>query len=282
MPPLPPKITFLNDTAKLNPLAAAMRGLAYAGQHADSVFGNGSLDVQRYGHVLQVAAARRRARRGRGVRRAALRHVGDHDDEARRVHADVLARAQRPALDPPVGARMTMSLTERPVAREEVLRQVPRHRDQQRRSDADRAHPGDRPRRLGRHPDVVGDAVPAGRRASTPASSPCRRSAPACGSSSSRATPTSRSGSAATGAPPPRCRCSRTPCRPAVNGFTIQTTLKNGIVVIRRPRPDRRHPDPDDDRRDDLGQRRRDRDLERQGRGHLDARADDATSTRAR
>lgn len=54
VPPLPPKITFLNDTAKLNPLAAAMRGLAYAGQHSDAVFGTGSLDVQRYGHVLQA------------------------------------------------------------------------------------------------------------------------------------------------------------------------------------------------------------------------------------
>jgi hypothetical protein len=54
VPPLPPKVTFLNDTAKLNPLAAAMRGLAYAGQHSDAVFGTGSLDVQRYGHVLQA------------------------------------------------------------------------------------------------------------------------------------------------------------------------------------------------------------------------------------
>jgi len=53
VPPLPPKITFLNDTAKLNPLAAAMRGLAYAGQHTDAVFGTGSLDVARYGHVLR-------------------------------------------------------------------------------------------------------------------------------------------------------------------------------------------------------------------------------------
>lgn len=53
VPPLPPKITFLNDTANKNPLAAAMRGLAYAGQHSDSVFGTGSLDVQRYGHVLR-------------------------------------------------------------------------------------------------------------------------------------------------------------------------------------------------------------------------------------
>jgi hypothetical protein len=53
VPPLPPKITFLKDTAKLNPLAAAMKGLAYAGQHSDSVFGMGALDVSRYGHVLR-------------------------------------------------------------------------------------------------------------------------------------------------------------------------------------------------------------------------------------
>lgn len=53
IPPLPPKITFLKDTAKLNPLAAAMRGLAYASQHSDSVFGRGSLDVARYGRVLK-------------------------------------------------------------------------------------------------------------------------------------------------------------------------------------------------------------------------------------
>ncbi len=53
VPPIPPKITFLNDTAKLNPLAAAMRGLAYAGTHSDAVFGTGTLDVARYGHVLR-------------------------------------------------------------------------------------------------------------------------------------------------------------------------------------------------------------------------------------
>jgi len=54
VPPLPPKITMLKDTAKMNPLQAAMRGLAYAGQHSDSVFGTGSLDVYRYGHVLKA------------------------------------------------------------------------------------------------------------------------------------------------------------------------------------------------------------------------------------
>jgi len=53
VPPLPPRITYLKDTAKLNPLVAAMRGLAYAGQHTDAVFGTGSLDVSRYGYVLK-------------------------------------------------------------------------------------------------------------------------------------------------------------------------------------------------------------------------------------
>jgi hypothetical protein len=53
VPPLPPKLKFLNDTAGLNPLVAAMRGLAYAGRHTDAVFGTGSLDVARYGKVLK-------------------------------------------------------------------------------------------------------------------------------------------------------------------------------------------------------------------------------------
>jgi hypothetical protein len=53
IPPLPPKITFLKDTAKMSPALALMRGLAYSGQHSDAVFGIGSLDVARYGHVLK-------------------------------------------------------------------------------------------------------------------------------------------------------------------------------------------------------------------------------------
>jgi hypothetical protein len=53
VPPLPPKITFLHDTANLNPLAAVMKGIAYAGTHSDSVFATGSLDVTRYGRVLK-------------------------------------------------------------------------------------------------------------------------------------------------------------------------------------------------------------------------------------
>jgi hypothetical protein len=53
VPPLPPKLKFLKDTAQLNPLQAVMRGLAYASQHSDAVTGSGALDVVRYGHVLK-------------------------------------------------------------------------------------------------------------------------------------------------------------------------------------------------------------------------------------
>jgi len=54
--PIPPRVTFLTDTAKLNPIAAAMTGIAYAGQHSDSVFGSGTLDVARYGNLLRSRA----------------------------------------------------------------------------------------------------------------------------------------------------------------------------------------------------------------------------------
>jgi hypothetical protein len=53
VPPLPPKIVTLDDTAHLSPLSALMTGLAYASQHSDSVFGNGTLDVTRYGRLLK-------------------------------------------------------------------------------------------------------------------------------------------------------------------------------------------------------------------------------------
>ena len=54
VPPLPPKLKFLNDTAKQSPLSAVMTGLAYASQHADAVTGNGSLNVVRYGRILKA------------------------------------------------------------------------------------------------------------------------------------------------------------------------------------------------------------------------------------
>ena len=45
---------------------------------------------------------------------------------------------------------------------------------------------------------------------------------------------------------------------PGVSGITLQTPLKNGLVISDVPGPHRGHPDPDHDRRDDLGQRCRD------------------------
>ncbi|MFM0053345.1 hypothetical protein [Caballeronia grimmiae] len=53
VPPLPPRIEQLDRTAHLTAPQALMAGLAYASQHSDSVFGNGSLDVAKYGRLLK-------------------------------------------------------------------------------------------------------------------------------------------------------------------------------------------------------------------------------------
>ena len=65
----------------------------------------------------------------------------------------------------------------------------------------------------------------------------CRRSAPASGSSSSRAIPTIRSGPVASGAWPARCRLPARLVPPAVAGITLQTTLQNSIQVSDLPGP---------------------------------------------
>lgn len=56
VPPLPPNIRKLGDTAHLSAGATFLRGLAHATQNSDSVFGSGSLDVLRYGRVLKSRA----------------------------------------------------------------------------------------------------------------------------------------------------------------------------------------------------------------------------------
>lgn len=53
VPPLPPQIAALANTAHLSPQSALMAGLAFAGKHSDSVFGSGRLDVARYGRLLK-------------------------------------------------------------------------------------------------------------------------------------------------------------------------------------------------------------------------------------
>ncbi len=69
VPPLPPRIEHLSGTGHLSPGQAMMHGLAYVAQHGDSVFGNGTVDVARYGHVLK-------SRQLVGVRGAGLPYDG--------------------------------------------------------------------------------------------------------------------------------------------------------------------------------------------------------------
>jgi hypothetical protein len=52
--PVPQKIEELEDTAKLSPAQAIMRGFAAASDAADVVTGDGTLDVLRYGGILKA------------------------------------------------------------------------------------------------------------------------------------------------------------------------------------------------------------------------------------
>ena len=69
--PIPPKIEFLKWSAKYSPLQGVVIGLTKAAQSADCVFGNGTLDVLRYGRLLQ-------ARQLVGVRGAGTAFDGLH------------------------------------------------------------------------------------------------------------------------------------------------------------------------------------------------------------
>lgn len=71
VPPLPPKIERLKNTANLNPFEALARGFAYAARNMDAVEGNGRIDVVRYGRIL-------RARNLVGVRGAGAAFDGVH------------------------------------------------------------------------------------------------------------------------------------------------------------------------------------------------------------
>ncbi|TCM85031.1 hypothetical protein [Rhodovulum steppense] len=54
IPPLPPKIRRLTDTARMNPIEALARGFAHAARHSDAVTGRGRIDVLRYGRILKA------------------------------------------------------------------------------------------------------------------------------------------------------------------------------------------------------------------------------------
>jgi hypothetical protein len=69
VPPLLVKTVNLEDTGRMSLPCALMAGIAYAGQNSDSVFGNGRLDVVRYGRLLK-------SRQLVGVRGAGLPYDG--------------------------------------------------------------------------------------------------------------------------------------------------------------------------------------------------------------
>ena len=69
VPPIPKRLRFIEGTAKLNPVRAALIGLAKASQSSDAVSASGSLNVLRYGRPL-------RARELVGVRGAGMAFDG--------------------------------------------------------------------------------------------------------------------------------------------------------------------------------------------------------------
>jgi hypothetical protein len=54
IPPIPKEVETIEGTAKLSPIRAALIGLAKAAKTTDAVTASGSLDVLRYGRVLQA------------------------------------------------------------------------------------------------------------------------------------------------------------------------------------------------------------------------------------
>jgi len=54
VPPIPKNIEPIDETAKYNPIRAALIGLSKAAKSADVVSANGTLDVLRYAHVLKA------------------------------------------------------------------------------------------------------------------------------------------------------------------------------------------------------------------------------------
>lgn len=56
IPPIPPKIKRLRNTARLNPFEAVARGFAAAAGASNPVTGRGKIDVLRYGRILRARA----------------------------------------------------------------------------------------------------------------------------------------------------------------------------------------------------------------------------------
>ena len=165
VPPLPPKIVKLDNTAHLSAPEALMAGIAYAGQNSDSVFGTGRLDVAKYGRLLrsrQLVGVR-----GAGLPFDGLYYVKSVTHEIKRGSYKQGFSLARNALDLHLSDGADMTATP-------ALRKVPRHRD---RTTSTRCRSA-ASRRWCRMPPASCRApgrCPACRwRASTAACSPCR------------------------------------------------------------------------------------------------------------
>ena len=211
-----------------------MRGLAYAGQHGDSVFGTGTLDVARYGHVLksrQLVGVR-----GAGEAFDGLYYVTSSPTLKRGEFKQSFSLARNGLLSTVPAVPMTDASSSAPSAHRTTASTAARSSTTSTRCRSGRIQaivPG----RLGPFP--------------TSWAMPCLPVAgiktgvftvPQIGSGvwiefeqGDPDYPIWVGGYWGTAAEVPACSRSAVP--PAVNGFTIQTTLKNGIVVSDVPGP---------------------------------------------
>ncbi len=170
IPPLPTNFSadlkpFRDDLSKKPIPQAIMIGLAAAAEYAEAVTGEGSLDVTRYGGVLN-------ARQLVGVRGAgpafdglyyvkSVTHKIKRGEYKQKLHAD----SQRPGLDRFDGVAMSAAAKPPPAAAPtQYYGKVSRAGDREHRSRADRPRPGAGARRAGRASFQLGDALRPGRR----------------------------------------------------------------------------------------------------------------------
>ncbi len=196
IPALPLKIEPIGETAKYNPLQAAVIGLAKAARASGKVVtAKGHARRAQLRPVAGAAAPRRRAGCRQGFRGPVLCGFGDQPDRARQLQAGLRAEPQRPAFDSRSGGSM-----------------MGPYLGKWRGTVVDNVDAEGRGRLKVLVPGVAGTALvnwamrPFPSPGCKAASTPCRRPRPACGSSSSRASATSRSGPAATGRNPPILR----------------------------------------------------------------------------
>ena len=233
IPPMPLKVELTDGHGEATPTGPRrMSALAQSGTLADAVTGQGTLDVLRYGQRPEGAAARRRARRGRRLRRPLLRQERHPHDQAGRVQAELRAGAQRAHLHTSTVAAMKAS-----ADKQSLLRQVSRHGRSTTSTRCSgtasrRSSPTSRARALD-----VGDAVRAGRRQPEQASSPSRRRRRGLDRVRAGRSGIPDLGRRLLGQRRRDRRRSRRRRRPRSPHFAFQTTLQNSLTISDVPGP---------------------------------------------